>query len=58
MNKKQLKQWFTERGYSFSYSGHTKTLYLHNYSPENNVELPAEDLYGVSIVGLQKHKLK
>lgn len=57
MNKKQLKQWFAERGYSFSYSGHTKTLYLHNYSPENNLELPTEDLHGVSIVGLQSHKL-
>lgn len=58
MNKKQLKQWAQEKGYAFSYSGHTKTLYLHNYSPENIPELPTEDLYGVSIVGLQQHKLK
>lgn len=28
MNKKQLIQWFTERGYNCSYSGHTRTLYV------------------------------
>jgi hypothetical protein len=28
MNKNQLIQWFSERGYQASYSGHARTLYI------------------------------
>ncbi len=56
MTKKDLMAHFKEQGLSFSYSGHTKTLYIHDYTPGMEIELP-ENTNNISIVGLEKHKL-
>lgn len=56
MTKKELMQFFKGKGLTMSYSGKTKTLYIHNYKPRMNIEMP-EDTNNISIVGLEQHKL-
>ena len=53
MNKNQLKKWFSERGYSCRYSGHTRTLYvkdtlLSTITPEQLI-IP-ESTLGVKVI--------
>lgn len=56
MKKKELHAWFNERGFTTSYSGKCKTLYLYNYTPDIHVDIP-EDTGGITIVGLHSYKL-